>query len=150
MQSSQWMGKGAPRSKKPQISWSKIKALLAVFLDWNGIVHHEFVPRGQMVNKQLYQEFLAGLRNGVLAGLGEALRRTKPEQWKKQTWVLYNENAPAHASLRKVCTDSWLPWQYLHTKVQYEQKTNTGLYEYSYKYNFASVFAHTECTLKIC
>jgi hypothetical protein len=30
-----------------------------VFFDWKGIVHHEFVPRGQMASKQLYQEILA-------------------------------------------------------------------------------------------
>jgi len=33
-----------------------------VFSDWKGIVHHEFVPRGQVANKQLYQEVLAPLR----------------------------------------------------------------------------------------
>jgi len=32
------------------------------FFDWKGIVHHEFVHRGQMVNKQLYQEVSAHLR----------------------------------------------------------------------------------------
>jgi hypothetical protein len=35
------------------MSRSKIKVLV-VFFDWKGIVHHGFVPRGQMVNKQLY------------------------------------------------------------------------------------------------
>ena len=53
MQSSQWMGKGSPQPKKAQMSQSKIKVMLGVFFDWKGIVHHEFVPRGQMVNKQL-------------------------------------------------------------------------------------------------
>jgi len=40
------------------MSRSKIKVLLVVFFDWKGIVHHAFVPRGQMVNKQMYKEFL--------------------------------------------------------------------------------------------
>ena len=62
MQWSQWMGKGFPRPKKARISRSKIKVMLVVFFDWKGIVHHEFVPRGQMVNKQLYQEIFARLR----------------------------------------------------------------------------------------
>jgi len=56
-----------------------------------GIVHHEFVPRGQMVNKQLYQEVSARLR--------DAVRRKKPELWENQTWMLHHEYAPAHASL---------------------------------------------------
>ena len=42
---------------------SEIKVLLVVFFDWKGNVHHEFVPRGQMVNKQLYQEVLSRLRD---------------------------------------------------------------------------------------
>ena len=59
--------------------------------DWKGIVHHEFVPRGQMGNKQLYQEILARLR--------DAMRRKRPELWENHTWMLHHDNAPAHASL---------------------------------------------------
>jgi len=87
----QWMGKGSPQPKKAQTSRSKIKVLLVVFSDWKGIVHHEFVPCGQMVNKQLYQEDLARLR--------DAVRRKRPELWENQTWMLLHDNAPAHAWL---------------------------------------------------
>jgi len=65
--------------------------MLVVFFDWKGVVQHEFVPRDQMVNKQLYQEVLASLR--------EAVRRKRPELWENQTWMLLHDNAPAHASL---------------------------------------------------
>jgi len=65
IQSSQWMGKGSPRSKKALMSRSKIKVMLVVFFAWKGIDHHEFVPRSQMVNKQLYQKVLACLKDAV-------------------------------------------------------------------------------------
>jgi len=65
MQVSQWMGKGCPRPKKARMGRSKIKVMLVVFFDWKGTVHHEFVPRGQMLNKPLYQEVLARLRDAV-------------------------------------------------------------------------------------
>ena len=39
-----------------------MKLLLVVFFDWKGIVYHELVPRGQMVNKQLYREVVARLK----------------------------------------------------------------------------------------
>ena len=77
MESSQWMEKGSPRPKKAWMSWSKIKVLLVVFFDWKDIVHHEFVPCGQMVDKQLYQEVLVRLR--------DAVRRKRPELWETQT-----------------------------------------------------------------
>jgi len=51
--------------------------MLVVFFDWKGIVLHEFVPRGQVVNKQLYQEVLACLR--------DAARRKSPELWENET-----------------------------------------------------------------
>jgi len=51
---------------KARLSRSKIKVMLVLFFDWKVIVHHEFVPSGQMVNKQLYQEPLALLRDAVL------------------------------------------------------------------------------------
>ena len=60
------------------MSRSKIKVMLVVYFDLKGIVHHEFVPRGRMVNKQLYQEILARLRDAVL--------RKRPELWENQTW----------------------------------------------------------------
>jgi len=44
-----------------------------------------------MVNKQLYQEVLARLR--------DAVRRKKPELWENQTWMLHHDNALAHVSL---------------------------------------------------
>jgi len=90
MQLSQWMGKGS-RPKKARMSRSKIKVLLVVFFDWKGIVHHEFVPYGQMVNKQLYQQVLACLR--------DAVRRKRSELWENQTRMLHYDNALAHMSL---------------------------------------------------
>jgi len=65
--------------------------MLVVFFDWKGIIHHDFVPSGQMVNKELYQEVLAPLR--------DAMRRNRPELWENQTWMLHHDNAPAHESL---------------------------------------------------
>jgi len=53
------------------MSRSKVKVLLVVFFHRKGIVHHKFVSRGQMVNRQLYQKVLARLR--------DAVRRKKPE-----------------------------------------------------------------------
>jgi len=44
-----------------------------------------------MVNKHLYQELLACLRNAV--------RRKKPELGENQTWMLHHDNVPAHVSL---------------------------------------------------
>jgi len=67
--------KGSPGSKKARMSRSKIKVMLVVFCDWKVIVHHEFVPCGQMVNKQFNQEILACLR--------DAVQRKRPELWGK-------------------------------------------------------------------
>jgi len=65
--------------------------MLIVFFDWKGIVHHEFVPRGEIVNKEFYLKVMKHLR--------EAVRRKRPEAWTNKTWMLHHNNAPAHASL---------------------------------------------------
>ena len=54
MQSSMWM---VLLDQKTQMSSSQIKVILVVYFHWKGIVQHEFVPRGQMVNKQFYRRF---------------------------------------------------------------------------------------------
>ena len=73
------------------MSQSKIKVMFVVLFDWKGIVHHEFLPCGQMVNKLLYQK--------VLVRLKDAVHRKRTELWENQTWMLHHDNAPAHASL---------------------------------------------------
>ena len=65
--------------------------MLVVFFDWKGTVHDEFVPGGQMVNKQFYRE--------VLLRLKDAVRRKRPELWENRTWMLHHDNAPAYVSL---------------------------------------------------
>ena len=89
VQSSQWMGKLSPRSKKAHQSGSNVKVMLIVY--WKGIVHSVFVPRGETVNKEFYLNVLKHLR--------EAVRRNRSEAWTNNTWMLHHHNAPAHASL---------------------------------------------------
>ena len=90
-QSSQWVGPSSPRPKKARQCRSSIKKMLIVFFDWKGVVHHEFVPPRQTVNKEFYLDVHRRLR--------EAVRRKRPEAWKKKSWLLHHDNAPAHSSL---------------------------------------------------
>ena len=39
--------------------------MLTVFFDFNGIVHHEFLPRGQTVNKEYYLQVQRRLREAI-------------------------------------------------------------------------------------
>ena len=51
-----------------------MKVLLTVFFDYNGVVHHEFLPKGRTVNKEYYKEVMQRLR--------EAIRLKRSELWK--------------------------------------------------------------------
>lgn len=90
-QSSQWVGKNSPRPKKARMSRSNMKVMFIVFFDYCGVIHQEFVPQGQTVNKEFYVEVLRRLREDV--------RRKRPELWKNKNWVLHHDNAPSHSSL---------------------------------------------------
>ena len=85
------LGKGLLVHKRHAWVGQRSRWCWLCFFDWKGIVHHEFVPRGRMVNRQLYQEVLAHLR--------DAVRRKRPELWVNQTWTLHHDIATAHASL---------------------------------------------------
>lgn len=50
------------------------KVLLTVFIDFNGIVHHEFLPVGQTANGEYYL--------GVVRRLQEAIHKRRPELWR--------------------------------------------------------------------
>lgn len=77
-QSSEWRFSDESKPKKPRQSRSKIKVLLAVFFDFRGVVHSEFLPPGQTVNKEYYVSVLKRLRENV--------RRKRPELWRNNSW----------------------------------------------------------------
>jgi len=64
-QSSQWKLPEEPRPKKIRKVRSNVKVLLTVFFDFNGVVHHEFLPYGRTVNKECYLEVMRRLREAV-------------------------------------------------------------------------------------
>lgn len=90
-QSSEWRAKNEPKPKKPRQSRSKVKVLLTVFFDYHGVVHSEFLPAGQTVNKEYYLSVMKRLR--------EAIRRKRPELWRNNSWILHHDNAPSHTAL---------------------------------------------------
>ena len=88
--------------KKGRQVRSKTKVMLLAFFDSEGIVHHNYAPDGQTINKEFYLEYLRRLR--------ESVRRKRPEKWRDGDWNLHHDNAPAHTShlvqqfLAKHCT----------------------------------------------
>jgi len=72
------------------MSRSNVKLMLVVFFEWHGVIHYEFIPCGQTVNKEFYI--------AVLKHLGEAIRRKRPQLWTNQSWVLHHDNVPADSS----------------------------------------------------
>jgi hypothetical protein len=89
-QSSQWKTPGYPRPKKTHQIWSKVKVMLTVFFNHEGIIHHEYAPDGQTVNKEYYIE--------VLCQLCDAVRCQIPASWQRGDRQLHHESAPAHSS----------------------------------------------------
>jgi [histone H3]-lysine36 N-dimethyltransferase SETMAR len=90
-QSSVWQTKGSPRVKKCRQVRSNVKSLLTVFFDSKGVIHHEFLPKGQTVNQVYYKQ--------VLLNLLVKIRKKRPEMWTTGLWFLQHDNAPAHTAL---------------------------------------------------
>ncbi|KMQ87532.1 mariner mos1 transposase [Lasius niger] len=90
-QSSEWRFENEPKPKRPRQSRSKIKVMLTVFFDYRGVVHSEFLPEGQTVNKEYYL--------GVMRRLRENIRRKRPDLWKDNSWILHHDNAPSHKAI---------------------------------------------------
>jgi histone-lysine N-methyltransferase SETMAR len=86
----QWKTTHSPRPKKAQMSKSKIKTMLVVFFDIQGIIMTQYVPPGQTMNQTYYIELLTKLRGKI--------RRKRPELW-KNGWILHQDNALAHSAL---------------------------------------------------
>ncbi|UYV75121.1 hypothetical protein LAZ67_12002547 [Cordylochernes scorpioides] len=91
-QASAWHFKNEPRPKKSRKAPSKVKVMLTVFFDYQGIVHHEFQQQGSTITADSYL--------GVLRRLREAIRQKRLELWRSKLWILHHDNAPAHTALK--------------------------------------------------
>jgi len=47
--SAEWKSPASPKDKKVRLQKSNVKTMLVCFYDSKGIIHHEFVPEGQIV-----------------------------------------------------------------------------------------------------
>jgi len=98
--SSQWKTHTSPRPKKVRQVKSNVKVMLTVFFDWKGIVYHEFLPRGEIINRFRYFE--------TMRHLCKAVRKKRPEMYANGKWVLHHDNTSVHSSLviRDFCTQN--------------------------------------------
>ncbi|KAL4154268.1 hypothetical protein QTP88_002093 [Uroleucon formosanum] len=90
-QSMHWKTSASPKLKKARMSKSKLKAMLIVFFDIKGVIMTEWVPQRQTLNQNYYLQVLTTLR--------ERVRRKRPELWENYSWILHQDNAPAHSAL---------------------------------------------------
>lgn len=90
-QASEWRLPTEPKPKKARQSRSKVKVMLTVFFDYRGVVHSEFLPEGETVNKEYYLSVMRRLR--------EQIRRKRPDLWKENSWILHHDNAPSHKAI---------------------------------------------------
>ncbi|VVC25608.1 Transposase, type 1 [Cinara cedri] len=90
LRSSQWKTPNSPRPKKARQVRSQVKVMLTVFFDYQGVVHHEYTPKGQTITQEYYIDVLRHLR--------DAVRRKRPEFKESGSWKLHHDNAPAHSA----------------------------------------------------
>ena len=84
--SSHWNTASSPLPKKARQVKSNVKTMLIAFFDIDGLVHHEYMPRGQTVNKGFYKT--------VLQRLHDTVHRHRPEKWHSINWILHHGNDP--------------------------------------------------------
>ena len=87
-QSAACVGETSPRPKKLRVQKSRVKAMLVIFFDWQGVIHKEFVPEGETINAVYYK--------GVMERLLNRIRRVRPGMCESGDWFLLHDNVPAH------------------------------------------------------
>lgn len=102
-QSMEWKHADSPTKKKFKTQPSAGKVMCTVFWDRKGVIHVEFLERGETVNSDRYIETLTKLRNRIY--------RVRNE--KKETFVLQHDNARPHTSMKTTSTLAKFGWTVL-------------------------------------
>ena len=86
-QHAEWAGHNSPKPKKLRFQKSRVKTMLIVFFDTEGVIHWEFDPEGQKVNS----EFYVGVLNRLLKRIGWV----KTAKFQSSEWFLLHDNMPS-------------------------------------------------------
>jgi hypothetical protein len=70
---------------------ANVKAMMIVFFNIRGVIMIEWVPEGQTFNQKYCLEVLTKLR--------ERVRKKSSDSWKKDSWILHQDIAPAYNAL---------------------------------------------------
>ena len=87
-QSAEWVGQNSLKPKKLLFRKSRVKTMLIVFFEAEGVIHQEFVPEGQKVNAKFYM--------GVLDRLLKRIQQVRTAKFQSNEWFLLHDNAPSH------------------------------------------------------
>ncbi len=95
-QSAAWILPDQDVPQKARHLRSQTKTMMTVFFDFQGIIHTEFLPRGERICVEEYCETLGHLK--------EAVRRRRPHLWQRnaegyRSFLLHQDNAPSHTAV---------------------------------------------------
>ena len=62
--------------------------MLVIFIDWQGVIHKEFVPEGETINAVYYK--------GVMERLLNRIWRVRPGMCESGDWFLLHDNTLCH------------------------------------------------------
>jgi len=89
-QSSEWVGEHSPRLKKLHFQKSRVKTMLIVFFDSQGIVLKEFIQESCTVNAEYYK--------GVLDHLISCIQWVHPALYRTRDFSTLHDNVLAHSA----------------------------------------------------
>jgi len=84
--SAAWVGETWPRPKKLLFQKSRVKTMLVIFFDCQGVIHKEFVPEGKTINAVYYK--------GVMERFLNRIRRVRPRLCQSGEWFLFARQRP--------------------------------------------------------
>jgi len=75
-------------AEKMRYQKSRVKTMLVIFFDWQGVIHKEFFPKGETINAVYYK--------GVMERLLNRIRRVRPGICESGDWFLLHDNVPSN------------------------------------------------------
>jgi len=103
-QSMEWGHSGSPRTKKFRVQKSAGKVLASIFLDQDGIILIDYLPKGQTINAEYYLSLLVQLK--------DILKEKRRGKFTNVVLFL-NDNVPAHRALETQKKVAYLDFQCL-------------------------------------